>query len=164
MDQSKVKPRCVYTYIIPFAFHSIMLKKKIVTCELLIHSISAGWGQMLPCSSLVHTNSPFNLLFLISPSWAMLIKPTLFSLTSSAPVLSMRMEPHLSIVQTDWNHSPSRAHDDFTPRHLLYFNWKYSFSFFPPVKKGRSHLLHPCTVEAQQKTTLPKGILIPWLR
>lgn len=84
--------------------------------------------------------------------------------TSSASVLSMRMEPHLSVVQTDWNHSPSRAHDNFTPRHLLYFNWKYSFSFFPPANKGRSHLLHPCTVEAQQKTTLlhpicPKGFL-----
>lgn len=50
---TKAKPRCVYTYIILFAFHSIMLKKKIVTRELLIHSNSAGYGAgtslLFPC-------------------------------------------------------------------------------------------------------------------
>ena len=72
----------------------------------------------------------------MSPTWTMLIKSTFLSLsfwrniTSPASLLSGRMEPHLSIVQTDGNHSPSRAHNFSTLSHFLCFNWKQSLSFF----------------------------------
>lgn len=115
-------------------------------------------GQVPPCSSLAYTNALFNLLFYLSPSRAMLIKSTLFSLTFwgnttfSASLLSVRMEPHLSVVQTDWI-TVLQEHTMLPLPAIFCILIESILSLSSPCYKGGSHLLHQCAVEAQQKTT-----------
>lgn len=169
--QNKAKV-CIYIYNpVCFPFHRAEKKKNrdlwatysLQQCRL--------WGRCFPALPL-HIQMPCLICsFIFLPVEQCSLNP-LFSLFLGKCYLlftSSVCEDGATLVScSDWNHSPSRVHNDATHSHLLYFNWKHSFSFLPLLTK-EGLICYTSAQWKQQKTTLlhpicPKQILIPWLR
>lgn len=101
----------------------------------------------------------------------MFIKSTLLSLSfrknisSLASFLSVRMEPHLSIFETDWKHSSSRAHNLSTPCHFLCVlieKTLFLFFFFPANKMRLPILVTLASSEgrAENNFLMPINVLL----
>lgn len=122
-----------------------MLKNRVVTCELLISSNSAGYSAntpaypMFPALPLHIQMLPFTLIcsFILSclPLEQCSLNPLFLSVfLEKYYILSGMREIHLSIIETDWNHSSSRAYNFSTPSHFLCFNWKnFLFPYLSPL-------------------------------